>query len=35
LDLDRVRAFRDASFEVADGRASRRFVEELVLPALA
>jgi CDP-ribitol ribitolphosphotransferase len=35
FDLDRVRAFRAASFEVADGHASRRFVEELVLPALA
>lgn len=33
-DLDRVRAFRAASFEVADGRATRRVVEELVLPAL-
>lgn len=34
FDLDRVRAFRDASFEVADGRASERVVDELVLPAL-
>ncbi|HEX7196327.1 MAG TPA: CDP-glycerol glycerophosphotransferase family protein [Candidatus Limnocylindria bacterium] len=34
FDLDRVRAFRAASFEVADGRATRRVVEELVLPAL-
>ncbi|MGH2401775.1 MAG: CDP-glycerol glycerophosphotransferase family protein, partial [Candidatus Limnocylindria bacterium] len=33
-DLDRVRAFRAASFEVADGHATRRVVEELVLPAL-
>jgi teichoic acid ribitol-phosphate primase len=35
IDLDRVRAFRAASFEVADGHASQRCVEELVLPALA
>ena len=34
FDLDRVRRFRDASFEVADGRASQRFVESIVLPAL-
>ena len=34
-DLDRVRRFRDASFEVADGRASQRFVESIVLPALS
>jgi CDP-ribitol ribitolphosphotransferase len=33
VDLERVRRFRDASFEVADGRASRRFVERIVLPA--
>ncbi|MBA3586420.1 MAG: CDP-glycerol glycerophosphotransferase family protein [Chloroflexi bacterium] len=35
FDLDRVRRFRDASFEVADGRASQRFVESIVLPALS
>ncbi|MDQ3691673.1 MAG: CDP-glycerol glycerophosphotransferase family protein [Chloroflexota bacterium] len=35
VDLDRVRRFRDASFEVADGRASQRFVESIVLPALS
>jgi CDP-ribitol ribitolphosphotransferase len=34
VDLDRVRRFRDASFDVADGGASRRFVDEIVLPAL-
>jgi len=34
FDLDRVRGFRDASFEVADGRASQRFVESIILPAL-
>jgi len=34
FDLDRVRAFRDASFAIADGRASRRFVDQIVLPAL-
>ncbi|MFI5225139.1 MAG: CDP-glycerol glycerophosphotransferase family protein [Candidatus Limnocylindrales bacterium] len=35
FDLDRVARFRDASFDVADGRATARFVDELVLPALA
>jgi teichoic acid ribitol-phosphate primase len=35
FDFDRVRGFRDRSFEVADGGASRRFVERIVLPALA
>ena len=34
FDLDRVRAFRAAAFDVADGRATARFVEEVVLPAL-
>jgi CDP-ribitol ribitolphosphotransferase len=34
-DLGRVRAFRDRSFEVADGHASERFVNEVVVPALA
>lgn len=33
-DLDRVRAFRVASFDVADGRATDRLIEEVVLPAL-
>ncbi len=35
FDLDRVRAFRDASFEVADGHASERVVSSLIRPALA
>jgi CDP-ribitol ribitolphosphotransferase len=34
FDLERIRAFRAASFEVADGDSSRRFVDEIVLPAL-
>jgi CDP-glycerol glycerophosphotransferase (TagB/SpsB family) len=34
FDLDRVTAFRRASFEVADGHASERFVDEIALPAL-
>jgi teichoic acid ribitol-phosphate primase len=34
FDLDRVRAFRAAAFDVADGRATARFVEEVVLPAV-
>ncbi|HEX7173336.1 MAG TPA: CDP-glycerol glycerophosphotransferase family protein [Candidatus Limnocylindria bacterium] len=34
FDLDRVRRFRAASFEVADGHATPRFIEEVVLPAL-
>lgn len=34
FDLERIRRFRDASFDVADGQASRRFVEEIVVPAL-
>ena len=34
FDMDRVARFRDASFEVADGHASERFVDRLVLPAL-
>lgn len=33
-DLDRVRRFRDASFAVADGRASARLVDEVLLRAL-
>jgi CDP-ribitol ribitolphosphotransferase len=35
FDRERVAAFRDASFDVADGHATRRFVNEIVLPALA
>jgi teichoic acid ribitol-phosphate primase len=34
FDLERVARFRDQSFDVADGRASERFVNEVVLPAL-
>ncbi|MEO7295729.1 MAG: CDP-glycerol glycerophosphotransferase family protein, partial [Candidatus Limnocylindria bacterium] len=33
VDLERIRRFRDASFEIADGQASRRFVDEIVIPA--
>jgi CDP-ribitol ribitolphosphotransferase len=35
FDLGRVRRFREDSFDVADGRATPRIVDELVLPALA
>jgi CDP-ribitol ribitolphosphotransferase len=35
FDLDRVRRFRAESFDVADGRATERFVTEIVRPALA
>jgi CDP-glycerol glycerophosphotransferase (TagB/SpsB family) len=34
FDLDRVEAFRAESFEVADGHASERFVDRIVVPAL-
>ena len=34
FDLRRVAAFRDASFDVADGHATERFVERIVVPAL-
>lgn len=34
FDLDRVRRFRDEAFDVADGRASERFAERVVRPAL-
>jgi len=34
FDLERVRRFRDESFEVADGHATERFVDQLVIPAL-
>jgi CDP-ribitol ribitolphosphotransferase len=34
FDLERVRAFRAASFDVADGHATDRFIERIVLPAL-
>jgi CDP-glycerol glycerophosphotransferase (TagB/SpsB family) len=33
-DVDRVRRFRDASFAVADGRATARLVDQVLLPAL-
>jgi CDP-glycerol glycerophosphotransferase (TagB/SpsB family) len=35
FDLERVRRFAAAAFDVADGRATARVVEELLLPALA
>ncbi len=35
FDLERVRRFRADSFDVADGKATHRFVDEVVLPALA
>jgi CDP-glycerol glycerophosphotransferase (TagB/SpsB family) len=35
FDLERVREFAAQSFDVADGLASRHFVEDVVLPALA
>ncbi len=35
LDLERIDAFRDWAFEVADGHATERFVERIVRPALA
>jgi CDP-ribitol ribitolphosphotransferase len=34
FDLDRVRTFRAAAFDAADGRATARFVDEVVLAAL-
>jgi len=34
FDLERVRAFRDASFDVADGQATRRVIDEVIAPAL-
>jgi CDP-glycerol glycerophosphotransferase (TagB/SpsB family) len=34
FDLERVERFRAESFEVADGHASERFVDRIVLPAL-
>ncbi len=33
FDLDRVARFREASFDVADGRATERFVTQVVVPA--
>ena len=34
FDTERVARFRDASFDVADGRASQRFVDEIAIPAV-
>jgi hypothetical protein len=34
FDLQRVRAFAAASFDVMDGRATERFVSDVALPAL-
>ena len=34
FDLERVARFRANSFEVADGHATERFVDEIVIPAL-
>jgi CDP-glycerol glycerophosphotransferase (TagB/SpsB family) len=35
FDVARVERFREAAFDIADGQASKRFVDELVLPALS
>ena len=35
FDLERVERFREASFDVADGRSSERLTDDLILPALA
>ncbi len=35
FDIERVRAFREASFDVADGYSSARVVDELILPNLS
>lgn len=35
FDLERVRAFAAESFDVADGTATRRFIDEVVLPRTA
>ena len=35
FDLDRAARFREASFDVADGRSTERFIDELVRPALS
>jgi CDP-ribitol ribitolphosphotransferase len=34
FDLDRVERFRRASFDVADGRSTVRFTDELIVPSL-
>lgn len=33
LDIGRIRAFRDANFDVADGHATERVIETLIVPA--
>ena len=35
VDLERIDAFRAWAFDVADGHATQRFVDRVVLPALA
>ena len=35
FDIDAVRRFRERWFEIADGHSSERFVDQIVLPALA
>lgn len=35
FDLDRIRAFATESFDVADGAATDRFIEQVVVPTLA
>ena len=35
FDLERVEAFRRASFDAADGGASARVVDRVIVPALA
>lgn len=35
FDVDRVKRFAAESFDVADGRSTRRFVDEVVTPAIA
>jgi len=35
FDLERVARFREASFDLADGRATERFVAQLVLPSVS
>lgn len=34
FDLERVRRFREASFDVADGRSTARVVDELIVPSV-
>ena len=35
FDIERVDRFREASFDVADGRSAARVTDELIVPALA